>query len=278
MTDCNDTAFERDYILGTHSSELERLHIQHTVWRSTALEAWKRAGLRRGQTVIDAGCGPGFAAFDLAEIVGSQGRVIGIERSKRYSAAAQEGAAERQLPHLSIFEADLVIDPLPIVSADLIWMRWVANFLPDPALAVKRLSENLKPGGQFVAHEYVDRRTLQLIPNNLNFEIFSSAVNASWESDGGNPEIGRELPTIFDREGLVVETLVPRILIVRPRDPGWKWIGAFVETGSQRLVDLGFLSKEQRVAIMNSWAKACANPSSIAISSLMMEIHARKPF
>ena len=57
---------ERDYVLGTHDAEVERLGLQHRVWRERARDAWARAGIAAGQTVIDVGAGPGYAAIDLA--------------------------------------------------------------------------------------------------------------------------------------------------------------------------------------------------------------------
>ena len=59
---------ERDYVLGAHQAELERLGLQHAVWRPRALDAWRRAGITRGQRVLDIGAGPGYATFDLADV------------------------------------------------------------------------------------------------------------------------------------------------------------------------------------------------------------------
>ena len=52
---------ERDYVLGTHDEEIERLGLQHRVWRPRMLEAWRRAGVTVGSRVIDIGAGPGYA-------------------------------------------------------------------------------------------------------------------------------------------------------------------------------------------------------------------------
>ena len=67
---------EKEYVLGTHDEEIARLRLQHRVWRPRATDAWLRAGFTTGQTLIDLGCGPGYASIDLAEIVGSSGRII----------------------------------------------------------------------------------------------------------------------------------------------------------------------------------------------------------
>ena len=43
---------ERDYVLGTHEAEVERLGLQHRLWRPRVLEAWRHAGLIEGQTAL----------------------------------------------------------------------------------------------------------------------------------------------------------------------------------------------------------------------------------
>ena len=73
---------EKDYVLGTNAEEISRLGLQHRVWRPRALDAWRRAGFRAGQVILDIGAGPGYAALDLAEIVGPTGKVIALERSR----------------------------------------------------------------------------------------------------------------------------------------------------------------------------------------------------
>src|SRR3989449_548005 len=78
------TRQDRDYLLGTHDEELARLALQHRVWRPRALDAWRRAGFTVGQTLIDVGCGPCYASLDLAEMVGPSGRIVAIDRSRRF--------------------------------------------------------------------------------------------------------------------------------------------------------------------------------------------------
>ena len=75
---------ERDYVLGTHDDEIYRLGLQHRVWRPRELDAWARARIGDGCKVIDFGAGPGFATMDLAEMVGPQGEVHALERSRRF--------------------------------------------------------------------------------------------------------------------------------------------------------------------------------------------------
>jgi len=68
------TAVRGDYVLGTHDAEVVRPGLQHRVWRESTLAAWRRAGIRPGWRVVDVGAGPGYATWDLAELVGLRAR------------------------------------------------------------------------------------------------------------------------------------------------------------------------------------------------------------
>src|SRR5262249_36246990 len=96
------TTQDRDYVLGTHDDEIARLGLQHNVWRPHALAAWQRAGFNVGQTLLDVGCGPGYATLDLAELVGDTGHVRGVDRSRRFLNTLEERRKARGLENVSV--------------------------------------------------------------------------------------------------------------------------------------------------------------------------------
>ena len=53
------TARRQEYLLGTHDEEIERLGLQHRVWRPNVLACWRRAGIKAGSRVLEVGAGPG---------------------------------------------------------------------------------------------------------------------------------------------------------------------------------------------------------------------------
>src|ERR1700759_3251936 len=109
---------DRSYVIGTHDAEIERLGVQHRVWRSSVLDFWLRGGLTEGMTVIDAGAGPGHATLDLAEIGGPPRRVIALERSRRFLDALEARAAQRVLANIQTIETDLADFDWTSISAD----------------------------------------------------------------------------------------------------------------------------------------------------------------
>ncbi len=121
---------DRDYVLGTHDDEISRLALQHRVWRPRALDAWRRAGFTVGQTLLDIGCGPGHASVDLAEIVGPSGRIVAIDRSRRFLDALEATRLQRGLDNITTLELDLDVAGPPAVAAakghtlDRRWVGW----------------------------------------------------------------------------------------------------------------------------------------------------------
>src|SRR5260370_16689075 len=106
-------AAEGDYVLGTHEEELARLGLQHRVWRPVVLDCWQRAGITVGKRVLDVGAGPGYAAIDLAEIVGPTGEVVALERSQNFICAMETTCRARSLATVRIPELDLLKGEFP---------------------------------------------------------------------------------------------------------------------------------------------------------------------
>lgn len=270
-------AKERDYVLGTDDPEVARLGVQHQVWRERTFNAFRRAGAPRGATVIDVGCGPGYVALDLAEQVGPEGRVIAVDRSRRFLDVLDQAARARGLGNIEIVEADIDEWAPPQGVADLVWARWLLIFAPDPEGAVARFARALKPGGALVSQEYVDYDTWAFIPPSQAHDAFRAAVMESWRAHGGDPNVARRLPAAVAAAGLTAEAMEPLVYAVRGDDFMWNWVSSYIETGPRRLVELGFLDAGQADAVRADWAARRADPSALMITPMVLEIIARAP-
>src|SRR5437763_10452028 len=123
---------ERDYVLGTHDEELERLGVQHRAWRPVVLDCWEKAGVIDGSRVLDVGAGPGYATVDLAQIVGQSGRVVAVERSNNFVNAIKNAARTHSLSTVDVHELDLINADLLAGSFDFTWCRWALCFGSNP--------------------------------------------------------------------------------------------------------------------------------------------------
>jgi SAM-dependent methyltransferase len=267
---------ERDYVLGTHAAELERLGLQHRVWRPRVSDAWQRAGFASGQTLLDIGCGPGYASLDLAEIVGPGGRVIAMDRSRRFLDALSAAAAARGIANVEVRELDLDEGSLPARNADGAWSRWVYAFVSRPRQLLENVHAALRPGGVAVMYEYVDYRSWRLSPRSQHFEDFVREVIASWRETGGEPDVGLDLPRWCVELGFEVLELRPISVAARPGDHFWEWPRAFVETGIQRLVDLGRLDEARARAMREAYHALETTPGGFTLTPTVLEVIARK--
>jgi SAM-dependent methyltransferase len=269
-------AAERDYILGTHEEELARLGLQHRIWRPIALSCWQKAGITIGSRVLDLGAGPGYAATDLAEIVGPHGQVTALERSSNFVRALHERCASRGLTNVTIHEMDLMTNELPDDTYDFSWCRWVASFVTDPARLVQKLGRVLRSGSRAIFHEYGHYLTCRFIPRLPSQERFAEEVKASWAAAGGKADVGLDLPIYLAKNGFTVRWISPLIYCVGRNDYMWQWPASFIAIGLARLQELGRIDAEFARQVQNEFATAAANPEARLVTPLVLEIVAEK--
>jgi len=269
-------ADERDYLLGTDEVEVNRLGLQHRVWRPRVLDAWRRAGISEGSKVIDAGAGPGWATVDLAEIVGRSGEVHALERSDRFLRFLEWNARQRGLANIRTANLDLVTDDLPVENADAFWVRWVLAFVSDPAEVLAKLVKTLRPGGVAVIHEYLDYNTWSFAPSLPAQREFVEFVTQDWRASGGEPDIARSFPKLLPEAGLRIRELRPIVDVVTPSNYVWRWPASFMETYPQHLVDTGKKDQAWADRLRAEIEAAEANPDAVMVTPMVLEVIAEK--
>lgn len=267
---------ERDYLLGTNDAEVERLGLQHRVWRPKVLDAWRRAGITTGSTVIDAGAGPGWASLDLAELVGPNGRVHALERSARFLDVLNGVARQRGMGNVTTHNIDLVTEAVPPSGADAFWIRWVLAFVSDPALVLGKLSGALRPGGVAVIHEYLDYGTFAILPDAPAVEEFKRFVVDDWRASGGEPDIGRQLPTRLPQAGMRIVSMRPIVEVVTIKDFVWQWPTTWGRNYPKFLADNGKVDRAWADRVIAAFDAAQDNPDAVMITPMVLEVIAEK--
>lgn len=233
---------ERDYILGTHKAELERLGLQHTVWQPHVFEAWQTAGITVGSSVLDVGCGPGYATKDLLNIVGKTGKVTGVERSHQFVENCKKKFESTE--NVSFYEMDLMEDEIVVKNFDFAWCRWVACFVNNPKLLVKKIGDALKPGGKVIFHEYINYQGWRVLPPNKQHEEFKKSVIQSWRNEGGEPDIAEHLLGYLLAENFEITYTKPLTFCVNANHFFWQWPMTFIEVNLKRQLELGLVTQQ----------------------------------
>jgi ubiquinone/menaquinone biosynthesis C-methylase UbiE len=267
---------DTDYVLGTHDDEVERLGLQHRVWRSRVYDAWRRANFTVGQTILDVGCGPGWASLDLSEIVGPDGEIISIDRSPKFLDTLTETARDRGITNITVHQTDLDTPALPVVLADGAWCRWVIGYLSKPRQLLEKLAPLLRPGARFVSYEYMAYQTWAVSPRNKVFEEFVELVTRTWRDSGGEPNIGVDIARWLPECGFRVLEMRPIVDVISPENFMWEWPASFIETGTQRLIELKAIDQSQAAAVMATLQEYESMPGARMITPTMLEIVAER--
>ena len=282
------SATQPEYVLGTDPAELERLGLQHRLWSDAAHSAWMRAGLAPGMNVLDVGCGPGFAAFDMAQIVaavgpgeaGGPGKVVGVDESAPYLEHLHAQATGRGLRNLSSIQSDVTalasIPTLSPASFDFAYTRWVLCFVKDPAAVVRGVSRLLKPGAKWVIQDYFNYEAMCTAPRVESFAKAVRATGQSWRTRGGDPDIIARLPALLESSGMRVEHLGVTQRLARPGEPMWHWPQSFWRNFLPVLVKMGLLTDADRAQWERDWIELAKKPGAFVLLPAVFDLIAVK--
>ena len=263
-----------EYILGTENAEIARLRFQHQAWVAQAYALWTRAGFRAGQTLIDLGSGPGFTSFDLAHLVGAEGRVLAVDESARFLAFLEQERDRRALPQVDTWRGDVEDLELPDASVDGAYSRWLFSWLPDPRRALEQIARCLRPGAAFVAQEYLDWAAMKLVPPGEAHARAVAACMASWTEE---IDVGAVLPAMAAEVGLVVEHARPVSRLGGVGSLEWRWLGGFFENYLPKLVERGLMDHEELAAWRLEWAGREREGAGHVLSPTMIDLVLRRP-
>lgn len=253
----------KEYVLGVNPAELERLGLQHQLWSEHAHALWERAGIRLGQRVLDIGSGPGFAACDLAQLVGPQGRVIAVDEAEMFLEFLREQAHRRGLENIEVHRSDaqdIGESAVAAGSCDAAYVRWVLCFVKDPGRVVASAARALKPGGAFAISDYFNYESLTLAPRSPVFSRIVDAVARSWRDRGGDPDVMARLPALLDRHGFEVRDFRIAVRVARPGQMMWAWPDTFFRNYVPELCRAGYVSEADRDEFACEWAERSKDP------------------
>ena len=107
------------------------------------------APLGAGMTVLDLGCGSGVDAMIAAQLVGSSGRVIGLDMTREMVSKARRACVERRLTNVEVREGMSDQLDLPDDSVDVVISNGVINLCLDKERVLREVYRVLRPGGRF---------------------------------------------------------------------------------------------------------------------------------
>lgn len=113
------------------------------------VEAVDRLGLRRGDTVLDVGCGTGLSFELLHDRIGKSGRIVGIEQCPEMLARAKERVQHNHWRNIDLVCAPAAAAQVPVL-ADAALFHFTHDVLRERA-AIGNIFSHLKRGARVVA-------------------------------------------------------------------------------------------------------------------------------
>jgi ubiquinone/menaquinone biosynthesis C-methylase UbiE len=102
--------------------------------------------VHEGDKVVDAGCGFGDTAIQLARLVGPAGSVLAVDCCDGFLAYGRQDAKAAGVTNVTFLEADVQSYPFKPVH-DFCFSRFGTQFFENPVAGLRNMRATLKPGG-----------------------------------------------------------------------------------------------------------------------------------
>ena len=102
--------------------------------------------VQRGDKVVDAGCGFGDTAIQLARLVGPSGSVVGMDCCDEFLEYGRRDVEAASLTNITFMEGDVQAYPFKPIH-DFCFSRFGTQFFENPVAGLRNMRTSLKPGG-----------------------------------------------------------------------------------------------------------------------------------
>jgi len=203
------------YSLGSEDHEIARLDAQAALLERATGMLLRAAGLVPGMRVLDLGTGLGHVALAVADLVGAQGRVIGIDSAPKLLQEATRRASAR--PQVQFVEGD-VRTWRSRKRFDAVVGRLILFHLPDRLEVLRHHIAGLQPGGLVVGLDFDLGASRSEPPVPIVAEALEWTT-AAFLSAGACPTIGARLAPLLAEAGLVDVQSIGVQEYLAPDDP-----------------------------------------------------------
>lgn len=265
-----------DYVLGNDQEELDRLKLQHELWRDELIRLWNFSNIKNSKKVLDLGCGPGFTSMDLLGYIESC-ELTSIDISENFlnylNFQVKQANKNYKIKTYKSYIEELNLDEKSFDSA---FCRWLMIFVQDPQKAIQKIHQHLKPKAEFIIQEYVSYDSMDLVPNYKAMKPVVDAIFKSWKDQGGDPNRGKYLPAYLEKSGFKVKHLEPRAKFARHTDPLWQWPESFYKSFLPRLQKNNYLTEKQVSDFFQEWEASKTDKGAFFVAPTVINIIAEK--
>lgn len=190
------------YVHARDDEEYQRLRTQAAMWRGATETLLDRIGLKAGMSCLDVGSGPGLVMRLMADRVGPDGTVTGLEIDGKLGSQALADLEAQGGARFHLVEADVLKSgTVPGAPFDLTYCRLLLMHMQEPVRALEKMLAWTKPGGVVAAQEF-DFGAIAVEPLCPAMAEFNRLFEGVFRGHGRNLRAGRQLPAQFEAAGL----------------------------------------------------------------------------
>jgi demethylmenaquinone methyltransferase/2-methoxy-6-polyprenyl-1,4-benzoquinol methylase len=183
----------------------------HKKWRADTM---KRMSVKRGDWALDICCGTADWTIALAEAVGAEGKVCGLDFSQNMLKVGEDKVEKRGLKNVELIHGNAMELPFEDNSFDYVTIGFGLRNVPDYLAVLKEMNRVLKPGGMAVCldtsqptmpgyrqlYYFYFRRIMPL----MGKVLAKSYEEYSWLQESASDFPGApELKKLFEKAGFV---------------------------------------------------------------------------
>jgi SAM-dependent methyltransferase len=197
-----------------------------------------------GMRVLDLGCGAGNVSMLAAELVGSTGSVVGIDRSQEVLAVASERAQLAGLRQIR-FEQASVQTFSSDEPFDLVIGRYILIHQSDPVDFLRSAARLVKPEGCIAFHEIRLVQTVDSLPYVPLWQLAGNLVEMACQSALPHYNVSNRLIECFSEAGLPQPHLSCETLVGGGVDsPLYAWMAETLQSFLPQLAKIGIVLSE----------------------------------
>ena len=266
------------YALGSAVAEQQRLVAQALSLEAYAQSLLNCISIKPGFRAVDVGCGPIGIMNLLAERVGPEGIVVGVEREPRFADMARAELGKRGLRNVQVINADALENGLEKNSYEIVHERLVMINLP-PAGQKAMLAEMLsllKPGGTIAFQEF-DSASYVCCPDHPSWNILLNLWNDTFHASGGNEFVGRSLGRLLRSAGVENVQMKVHVAITQVGEYRRTHLLSLLESMQDVVLASGRINETDLRQHMKALSEHLADPETTLIDKLMVQAWGQRP-
>lgn len=249
------------------------VHYLNAVSSLEMVKKYKRStydllNVSQGEHVLEVGCGAGDDARALAQLVGREGRVVGLDFSQTMIAEAQAKSAGMG-GFLQFRQGDAQHLPFPDLTFDACRVDRVLQHLESPERAIAEMTRVLKAGGRILAAEPDwDTLVIDVPERSLARKIIHHKCDSARQG-----WIGRQLKNLFCAAGLADISVHTHTLVLTELPLADQFLG--IRTAAASAAADGAIAIKE-AEIWRNWLDEAAGNGSFFCSLTGFSVKARK--